>query len=54
MPEGLVFGYPLRATEAGGVEIVQGIEHDDFARSKIEATTQELLEERAAVEELLA
>jgi malate dehydrogenase len=53
VPEGLVFGYPLRAT-AGGVEIVQDIEHDDFARSKIEATTQELLEERAAVEELLA
>jgi hypothetical protein len=38
---------------AGKVEIVQGIEHDDFGRSKIEATTQELLEERAAVEELL-
>ena len=54
VPEGLVFGYPLRATAAGGVEIVQGIEHDDFATSKIEATTQELLEERAAVEELLA
>ena len=54
VPEGLVFGYPLRATAAGGVEIVQGVEHDDFARSKIEATTQELLEERAAVEELLA
>jgi len=54
VPEGLVFGYPLRATAAGGVEIVQGVEHDDFATSKIEATTQELLEERAAVEELLA
>jgi malate dehydrogenase len=54
VPEGLVFGYPLRATASGGVEIVQGIEHGDFAGSKIEATTQELLEERAAVEELLA
>ena len=53
VPEGLVFGYPLRAT-ADRVEIVQGIEHDDFARSRIEATTAELLEERAAVEELLA
>ena len=54
VPEGLVFGYPLRATASGRVEIVQGIEHDDFGRSKVEATTQELLEERAAVEELLA
>ena len=54
VPEGLVFGYPLRATTAGRVEIVQGIEHGDFAASKIEATTAELLEERDAVAELLA
>jgi malate dehydrogenase len=54
IPEGLVFGYPLRATAPGSVEIVQGIEHDDFARSKLIATTKELLEERAAVEDLLA
>ena len=53
VPEGLVFGYPLRATAPGSVEMVQGIEHGDFARSKIEATTTELLEERAAVEDLL-
>ncbi|MBA4169115.1 MAG: malate dehydrogenase [Chloroflexi bacterium] len=52
VPEGLVFGYPLRATD-GSVEIVQGIEHDGFARSRIEATTSELLEERDAVAELL-
>jgi malate dehydrogenase len=54
VPEGLVFGYPLRATAPGTVEIVHGVEHGDFARSRIEATTTELLEERAAVEELLA
>jgi malate dehydrogenase len=53
VPEGLVFGYPLRATAPGEVEIVQGIEHDDFARGKLSATTAELLEERAAVEDLL-
>ena len=53
VPEGLVFGYPLRAN-ADGVEIVHGIAHDDFARERIEATTAELLEERAAVQELLA
>jgi len=54
VPEGLVFGYPLRATAPGTVEVVQGVEHGDFARSRIEATTAELLEERSAVEELLA
>ena len=53
VPEGLVFGYPLRATVPGVVEIVQGIEHDEFAREKIAATTAELLEERAAVAELM-
>jgi malate dehydrogenase len=53
VPEGLVFGYPLRA-RPDAVEIVQGIEHDDVARERIAATTAELLEERAAVEELLA
>jgi malate dehydrogenase len=54
VPEGLVFGYPLRATAPGTVEIVQGIDHGPSARSRIEATTAELLEERAAVEALLA
>jgi len=53
VPEGLAFGYPLRGTAPGKVEIVQGIEHDEFARSKIDATTQELLEERDAVKDLL-
>jgi malate dehydrogenase len=48
-----VFGYPLRATGHGEVEIVQGIEHDEFARERIAITLNELLEERAAVEELL-
>ena len=53
VPEGLVFGYPLRASAPGSVEIVPGIEHGEFARGKMEATTAELLEERAAVEDLL-
>ena len=53
VPAGLVFGFPLRSTEPGNVEIVQGIEHDEFARSKIEQTTAELLEERDAVKDLL-
>jgi malate dehydrogenase len=54
VPEGLVFGYPLRAGGDGRVEIVQGVEHAEFARDRIAATTAELLEERAAVEGLLA
>ena len=53
VPEGLVFGYPLRGGAPGRVEIVQGIEHGGFAQRRIEATTSELLEERDAVEELV-
>jgi hypothetical protein len=48
-----VFGYPLVATAAGHVEIVQGIEHNPWAQSKIDATRDELAEEREAVKDLL-
>ena len=53
VPEGLVFGYPLRATAPGSVQIVQGIEHAPWAKERIDATLAELLEEREAVRELL-
>ena len=35
------------------VEIIQGIEINDFAQSKIDITTKELLEEQEAVRDLL-
>jgi len=54
VPEGLVFGFPLRAIAPGVVEIERGVAHGEFARGRIRATTDELLEERAAVAELLA
>lgn len=54
VPEGLVFGYPLRATGPGQVSIVQGIEHDEWAQEKVRATLDELKEERDAVKELLS
>jgi malate dehydrogenase len=54
VPEGVVFGYPLRATEPGAVEIVQGIEHGAWAQARVQATLDELLEERTAVTELVA
>jgi malate dehydrogenase len=53
VPEGLVFGYPLRAGGTGTVEIVPGITHGEWAAARIRATTEELLEERAAVAELI-
>jgi malate dehydrogenase len=53
VPEGVVFGYPLRAG-AAGVEIVQGISHESWASQRIDASLAELLEERDAVAELVA
>ena len=52
VPEGLQFGYPVRSN--GSVaSIVEGIEHDAWAQEKIRITADELLEERAEVQELL-
>ena len=54
IPAGTVFGYPLRATAPGVVEIEQGIVHNAWAQAKVDATLAELLEEREAVEDLLS
>ena len=54
VPEGIVFGYPLRATAPGQVEIVQGIVHDEWAAQRVATTLAELLEERDAVGALAA
>jgi malate dehydrogenase len=53
IPEGVVFGYPLRATAPGRVEIEPGITHGAWAQERIDATCAELLEEREAVKELI-
>ncbi len=50
--EGVIFGYPCKCS-GGKYEIVKGLQHNDFAKSKIAATHKELQEERAAIEHLL-
>ena len=54
VPEGLIFGFPLRTTEEGKVEIIQGIELNEFAQTKIKVTTDELESEREAVADLIS
>ena len=54
IPRGVIFGYPLRTTASGTVEIEQGIEHNAWAQARIDATRDELLEEREAVKDLLS
>ena len=54
VPEGLIFGFPLQTTKEGKVEIIQGIELNDFAKAKIKITTEELMSERQAVADLIS
>jgi malate dehydrogenase len=49
---GIVYSFPC-VCENGDYRIVQGLEIDDFSRSRMAATETELREERAAVEDLL-
>jgi malate dehydrogenase len=51
-PEGLQYGFPVRADGQGGWSVVEGLDHDEFAKGKIQATTDELLAERGDVEAL--
>jgi malate dehydrogenase len=51
VPEGLVSSFPC-TTSGGRYQIVQGLDIDDFSRSKIDASAAELAEERDAVREL--
>lgn len=51
IPEGLMYSFPV-TTADGNWEIVQGLEINDFSRSKMDASAAELSEERAAVTEL--
>jgi malate dehydrogenase len=50
--KGLICSFPTRS-DGKKIEIVQGVSLNDFAKSKIEASVNELKEERAMVEELL-
>jgi malate dehydrogenase len=50
--EGLIYSYPCTCAN-GDWSIVQGLEINDFSRSRMQATEQELAEERDAVSHLL-
>jgi malate dehydrogenase len=50
--KGLICSFPTRS-EGAGISIVQDVPLNDFAKAKVEATVNELKEERAMVAELL-
>jgi len=50
--EGLMYSFPCVCKD-GKWEIVQGLEINEFSRTKMSATEAELIEERDAVADLL-
>ena len=53
LPEGIICGMPLMTSPEGKVEIVRDVVLSNFAKGKIKISTDELINERAAVEDLL-
>jgi malate dehydrogenase len=52
VPEWLQFGFPVRS-DGTSWEVVPGLEHDDDAKERIRITTEELIQERDLVKELV-
>ena len=52
VPEGLQFGFPIKSS-GDAYEVIGGFELDEFAKSKIKITTDELLAERNDVADLI-
>ncbi|MCO6439855.1 MAG: malate dehydrogenase [Nitrococcus mobilis] len=50
--EGLFFSFPCRCRD-GDYQVVEGLEIDEFSRTRMLATEQELAEERSAIKHLL-
>ena len=51
VPEGLISSFPVTCKD-GAYEIVQGLDVNEFSRTRIDASVRELAEERDAVREL--
>jgi malate dehydrogenase len=53
VPAGLVFSYPCKSDGKGNYSVVSGVNLDAFGKQKFQITLQELLEEQAAVADLV-
>jgi malate dehydrogenase len=51
-PEGLQFGFPVR-TDGHKWTVVEGIQHDAAAKERIKKTTEELVQERELIKDLI-
>jgi malate dehydrogenase len=52
IPEGIIYGFPVTCSD-GNYTIIKGLEIDSFSREKMNATLNELEEEREAINHLL-
>jgi malate dehydrogenase len=52
VPDGLQFGFPVKS-DGISWEVVSGLEHDNDAKQRIQVTTDELIQERDLVKELV-
>ena len=52
VPEGLQFGFPVRS-DGERWEVVPDLEHDDDAKERLKKTTEELIQERDLVKDLV-
>ena len=52
VPEGLIFSFPVTVKD-GEYTVVEGLEFNEFAQGKLQATIDELAGEREAVSDLL-
>ena len=50
--EGIIYSFPVRIKD-GQVEVVQGLDNNDFIKERMKLTEKELLEEREAIKDLL-
>lgn len=53
IPKGIIFSFPVRSKENGAYEIEEGINLSAFAKQKIKASADELLQEREIIKNLL-
>jgi malate dehydrogenase len=52
--KGLITSFPMRTLPGGALEVVKNVQIGEFSRSRIDATVQELKEERDLVRDLIA
>ncbi|MBW3658728.1 MAG: malate dehydrogenase [Actinobacteria bacterium] len=53
IPEGIISGFPVTTDGKGNYEIVQGLELSEYATGRIQASVDELQEEKSAVADML-